>query len=345
MTSNKLTRGQIAVLTCAAIPMIAFGALGGVGTYANITSVFHRSATALGVVAAGEGTTLVLALVAVGLVMLGQSVPAPVRMGLWVLPMLAAGTGAAVAQTTTEAVVFAVTPMAMTVSAEGLGLLARRIVVHRTGVDAEAQRRNAETVQRLAYHQARAANHPDKGARKRSQKAAWRLAKRVGVGDAELGANLVQVQRDRLREGADAALASMFGGSVPELPLVSPTPDAQELTATLADHFADVREVMAAPRPLVTTLPGNTPVWDTHRAADLRRQVTKSVAAESTRQMVAEPVTVTPADLRRQARRLNREAVKSTRRPVTVDTLRSELGLSRRDAAALRREIVDGVSA
>lgn len=215
--TTQLTRGQIAVLAAATVPMVAFGGLGGWGTYANIVSVFDRSATALGVVAAGEGATLVLALVAVGLVMLGQSVPAPVRVGLWALPAVASATGAAVAETVTEAVVFAVTPMAMTVSAEGMGLLARRIVVFRTGVDAEAQRRNAATVQRLAYHRARAANHPSDHARKRSERASWRLARRVGVGDAQLGARLVTVQRERLTEGADAALLDMFSTAAPEL--------------------------------------------------------------------------------------------------------------------------------
>jgi hypothetical protein len=103
-----------------------------------------------------------------------------------------------------------------------MGLLARRIVVFRTGVDAEAQRRNAATVQRLAYHRARAVNHPSDHARKRSERASWRLARRVGVGDAQLGARLVGVQRERLTEGADAALAGMFGTAVPELPAAVP---------------------------------------------------------------------------------------------------------------------------
>ncbi|WP_436785789.1 hypothetical protein [Yinghuangia sp. YIM S10712] len=48
------------------------------------------------------------------------------------------------------------------------------------------------------------------------------------------------------------------------------------------------------------------------------------------------------ADLRKAAGRLNREAVRDTRRPVTVETLQNELGLSRRRAAALRREVVGG---
>lgn len=234
---RSLSRGQTIVLVAAAVPMVAFGGLGAIGTYSNITSVFHRSATALGVVAAGEGATLVLALVLVGLTMLGQSAPAAVRIGLWTLPAVASLTGAAVAKTVTEAVVFAVTPMAMCVSAEGMGLLARRIVVYRTGVDAEAQRRNAAVMQRLAYHRARAANHPEEKARNGSELESWKLAKKVGAGDALLGANLVDVQRGRLTTGADAALAGMFA-----LPVTPVTPSAHGVTdapAPLAVEAAD----------------------------------------------------------------------------------------------------------
>ncbi|MBA6433861.1 hypothetical protein [Streptomyces sp. GMR22] len=231
---RSLSRGQTIVLVAAAVPMVAFGGLGAVGTYSNITSVFHRSATALGVVAAGEGATLVLALVLVGLTMLGQSAPAAVRIGLWTLPAVASLTGAAVAKTVTEAVVFAVTPMAMCVSAEGMGLLARRIVVYRTGVDAEAQRRNAAVMQRLAYHRARAANHPDEDARNGSELKSWKLAKKVGAGDALLGANLVDVQRGRLTDGADAALAGMFA-----LPVTPSAHGVTDAPAPLAVEGAD----------------------------------------------------------------------------------------------------------
>lgn len=216
----RLTRGQKVVLVAATLPMVAAGGLGAWGTYTNITSEFGRSGTALGVVAAGEGATLVLALVMVGLTMLGQSAPAAVRLGLWGAPVAAASIGVAVADSVAEAVVFGLTPMAMTASSEGAGLLARRIVVFRTGVDAEAQRANAVTVQRLAYHRARAVNHPSSSARKRSERASWRLAKRVGVGDEQLGGRLVDVQRERLTQGADAALQGMFGAPVdtPALP-------------------------------------------------------------------------------------------------------------------------------
>ncbi|QJT03175.1 hypothetical protein G9272_25230 [Streptomyces asoensis] len=214
---RSLSRGQIILLSLAAVPMVGFGGMGAWGTYSNITSVFHRSATALGVVAAGEGATLVLALTLVALTALGQSSPLAVRLGLWMLPAVASLTGAAVAQSTRDAVVFAVTPIAMSASAEGLGLVARRIVVFCTGVDAEAQRRNAAVLQRLAYHRARAANHPDMKARKSSEVESWKLAKKVGAGDVLLGAHLVDVQRERMTAGADAALAGMF-----HLPVTAP---------------------------------------------------------------------------------------------------------------------------
>ncbi|MFJ6235059.1 conjugal transfer protein [Streptomyces griseus] len=205
-----LTKGQTIILSAAAVPMVAVGGLGGWGTFTNIVAEFNRAATAIGVVAAGEGVTLVLALVMVGVTMLGQAAPAPVRLGLWVAPIGAGLTGVVVADDFTEAVVYGMTPLAMSAAAEGLGFLARRVVVYTTGVDMEAQRRNAATMQRLAYHQARAAKHPDKRVKWWSERASWRLARRVGHGDAQLGHSLVEVQREQLTRGAGAALADMY---------------------------------------------------------------------------------------------------------------------------------------
>ncbi|MFJ7417962.1 hypothetical protein ACIQXD_05035 [Streptomyces uncialis] len=223
--TTPLTGGQIAVLTPAALLMATVGIAGGIGTYANVNSVLHRSETALGIVAAGEGATLVAALVMLGVTMLGQPAPLAIRAALWLLPAAASTLGIVIAPTATESVVFAFVPLAMTVSAEGLGLLARRIVVHRTGIDIEAQRRNASIMRRIAYHQARAARHPVERVRARSGLAAWRLMSRVGDGDTQLGSGLIDVQRTRLTGGADAALAAMLGpaSAVPELP-VSPAP-------------------------------------------------------------------------------------------------------------------------
>ncbi|MER6632249.1 hypothetical protein ABT301_29215 [Streptomyces sp. NPDC000987] len=225
--TRKLTGGQRAVLILATVPMVGFGGLGAVGTFTNITAEFGRKATALGVVAAGEGVTFVLALVMVLLTMLGQAAPWPVRAGLWLTPAAAALTGAVVADNLTEAVVYGITPMAMCASGEGIGLVARRIFVYRTQVDVEAMRRNADLVRRVAYHRARAERHPWKPVQKWSELVAWRLMRRAGEGDARLGVDLVGVQRVRLAEGADLALGDMLtGGSpAPALPAGEPAPE------------------------------------------------------------------------------------------------------------------------
>jgi uncharacterized protein DUF2637 len=74
-----------------------------------------------------------------------------------------------------------------------------------------------------------------------------------------------------------------------------------------------------------------------HKTTNL---VTSAVPAETPRQLVTEVVTLTPAELRRRASRLNRELVTLTNRQVTIDRLREEYGLTRREAAELRRLVV-----
>lgn len=241
MTTRDLTTGQGVVLSSAAVIMAAVGGFGAWGTYTNVMAQFHRGATAAGVVAAGEGLALVLALTMLGLTMLGQASPTVVRVGLWLAPMGACLTGLSIATTTAEAVVYAVTPLAMSGAAEGLGLIARRIVVYRTGVDAEVQRRNADAVQQLAYKQAVARNHPDEKQREAALRDSWKLAEQVGVGDAALGADLVQVQRVRLTEGADTALGDMYGGQVPAAIEQQPAaPRTHNATEVLRVRFAQM---------------------------------------------------------------------------------------------------------
>ncbi|MGP4084159.1 hypothetical protein [Streptomyces sp. KR55] len=241
MTTRQLTKGQAVVLGAAAAVMVAVGGFGAWGTFTNVLAEFDRAATAAGVVAAGEGLTLILALTMLGLTMLGQASPVWVRGGLWLAPLTACFTGVTIADNLTEAAVYAVTPLAMSGAAEGLGLIARRIVIHTTGVDAEAQRRNADAVQQLAYHQAVAAHHPDEKQRATALRKSWDLAKHVGVGDQILGADLVEVQRVRLRDGADAALAGMYGGATPAA-VEPPTARPRQTTATevLRERFAEM---------------------------------------------------------------------------------------------------------
>lgn len=260
-TRKPLTKVQIGVLTAAFVPMLATGVVGGIGTYSNIGHAYGTG-TALGALGAGEGATAVLALVLLGLTMLGQSSPRVVRIGLWALPAAAAVMGAMAAPDAGRTVVYALTPMGMSVSAEGMAFLARRIVVHTDGRDAENERHTADIVQALAYHRARAAHHPSDRVRKRSDRASWRLARKVGVGDAALGSRLLDVQRARITAGADAALASMFGGSAPT-PALDPDPVAnvEEPTETMRNRsMADLRESAPAPSVVLTRFSVPDPV-------------------------------------------------------------------------------------
>ncbi|MEV5611519.1 conjugal transfer protein [Streptomyces sp. NPDC052225] len=259
--NRTLNAWQIAVLSVATVLMVAVGGFGGWGTYSNVQAQFHRGATAAGVVAAGEGLALVLALVLLCLTMLGQSSPAVVRVGLWLAPVGACATGVMIARTTGEAVVYALTPMAMSGAAEGLGLIARRVNIYRTGIDAEAQARNASLVQQIAYQRAAAENHPDEDVRESALRKSWTLAKKAGRGDAQLGADLVGVQRGRLTQGADRALAGMYGGQT------SPKEVSRDRSAqaVLRAKFAEMDPVDAV-RIVRDALPDATPA---QLAADL----------------------------------------------------------------------------
>ncbi|MFK0114959.1 conjugal transfer protein [Streptomyces sp. NPDC090994] len=233
--------------------MLGTGVFGGIGTYSNIGHSYGKG-TALGALAAGEGATAVLALVLLGLTMLGQSSPRIVRAGLWALPAAAAVMGAMAAPDPGRTVIYALTPMGMSVSAEGMAFLARRIVVHTDGRDAENERRTADLVQALAYHRARATHHPSTRVQWWSERKSWRLARRVGVGDVALGSRLLDVQRDRVTAGADAALVSMFG-SASTPPVLDPAPgtNAEESTETVRKRStADLPE--STPEPITATL-------------------------------------------------------------------------------------------
>lgn len=217
----KLSKGQTAVLIVAATPMAAVGIAGAVATYANMVNVLHRSASALGLVAAGEGATLIAALVALAVTLMGQHTPTVVRLAMWVIPLVASGTGVALAPTQTDAVTMAVTPLAMTAAGEGVAFVARRVVAYRTGVDIEQQRRAGL----LLWHAHRAANGSG-FARRRSELAVMRLTKQVAATDGQLSVQLGEIQRYRIAEGADANLATVLGNGPerPSLPPVAPAP-------------------------------------------------------------------------------------------------------------------------
>ncbi|MFD9323151.1 conjugal transfer protein [Streptomyces sp. NPDC060053] len=257
-TRKPLTRVQIGVLSAAFVPMLATGVVGGIGTYSNIGHAYGAG-TALGALGAGEGATAVLALVLLGLTMLGQSSPRVVRAGLWALPAAAAVMGAMAAPDPGRTVVYALTPMGMSVSAEGMAFLARRIVVHTDGRDAENERRTADIVQALAYHRARAAHHPSDRVKKWSERKSWRLARKVGVGDTALGSRLLDVQRHRITGGADAALASMFGSAVLD---PSPVANMEESIGNSRERSTSDLPVSTPPTVVLTrlTVPAPVPV-------------------------------------------------------------------------------------
>lgn len=256
---KKLTAGQIAVLVLTTIPMIVVGGFGGWGTYTNIVSEFGRAATAAGAVAAGEGVTLVLALVMIVLTMFGQHSPPVVRAGLWLAPLAASTMGISVADTLTERIVYALTPLGMCGAAEGLGLLARRVVVYSTNVDVEAQRRNAAILRRIAYHRARAERHPWKWVQRISALVAWRLMGQLGRSDATLGSALTDVQNIRIVEGANTALAAMFS-STPELPSAMPRNAVAPASAMSKPSRATATaKVATSPTGEATTADGGAP--------------------------------------------------------------------------------------
>ncbi len=236
MKNRTLNKMQAGVLIAAAVVMVTVGAAGAAGTFSNALAEFARKATAAGVVAAGEGLTLILALTMLGLTLLGQSAPVWVRVGLWIAPLAACGVGLSLADTVTEAVVYSTMPLGMSGAAEGLGLIARRVVIYTTGTDAEAERRNADSVQQLAYHQAAAERHPDDDVREESLRKAWKLARKVGRGDQVLGSSLVEVQRTRITGGADAALGSMYGAA-PAIEAPA-RPRSTSATEILRERFA-----------------------------------------------------------------------------------------------------------
>ncbi|MDX3315183.1 DUF2637 domain-containing protein [Streptomyces sp. ME08-AFT2] len=73
---------------------------------------------------------------------------------------------------------------------------------------------------------------------------------------------------------------------------------------------------------------------------EVPEMVTTAVPADTPREVVTQVIALTPSELRRRATKLNRDLVTSTGRPVTIERLREEYGLSRREATELRREVV-----
>lgn len=157
-------------------------------------------------------------------------------------------------------------------------------------------------------------------------------------------------ERNLYAELAAAKVAKVYGDPVvirrrPEvvpagvtlLPIVAP----DVTTEVTIERVADLPEQVVT-RPAIETAWKMLDWSSLDTTHDHRRpaELTGSVAAAEPRQVVTVPVTITPSELRRQARKLNREVVSATGKSVTIERLREEYGLSRREATELRRDIV-----
>jgi flavin-binding protein dodecin len=292
---KELTNGQKAGLVLTSIPIVAVGGFGGWGTYTNIVSEFGRAATAAGAVAGGEGVTLIAALVMVVTTMFGQTSPVAARVVLWVAPLSASVMGLAVADDHTEQILYALTPFAMCGAAEAVGFLVRRAVVYTTEEDVDAQRRNARRAARdaarlrdLNWHQARAQHHDSERTRNRSRNAVWRLARRIATHDAELGSALAEVQRARIIEGADHALAALFGNTAsgaPALPAATMQPAATDEEEPDRDASTDGPVDTpgpaedATPRDTLPPLPTRTSAAAQQPATTVHQRITPDLEA------------------------------------------------------------------
>ncbi|WP_343234773.1 hypothetical protein [Streptomyces sp. E5N91] len=201
---------------------------------------------------------------------------------------------------------------------------------------AEQITRDRATVKAVAL----AAKLADMGPKARGRaRTARRLS--VAVGKAQAGAS--EEQRAKL---LDLLAARRHAASLATIDLPSPWSSEEDdsrrdVTTTGA---AGVTEAVTVTDSIPLVMPEATyaPVWDVYKAVDTAKKVTAAVPAEETREVVTEVIALSPSELRRKARSLNREAVRSSNRPVTIKTLQDVLGLSRREATDLRRDIVGG---
>lgn len=159
-------------------------------------------------------------------------------------------------------------------------------------------------------------------------------------------------ERDHFAELAAAQVARKYGDPVvmrkaPEvvpagvdlLPIVSATvPTEVTLEREDTEPEPAVIQTVTEPQWQPLTWPPAGALGD-HAP---RRELTGSLALADARQVVTVPVAISPSELRQRARKLNREVVAETKKPVTIERLREEFNLSRRDATDLRREVVEG---
>ncbi|MDH6131935.1 hypothetical protein P3T37_001309 [Kitasatospora sp. MAA4] len=347
-TRTTLTKAQAAILTAVLIAMLGIGAAGAVGTYTNVNRVWHGSGTAISMVAAGEGATMIMALVVLALVMIGQSAPAWVRYGMWVVPAVASVVIGSQAHTFRDAAVYAVSPVGMSTCAEGVALIARRVAVYRTGVDVDVQRRTADTVRQIAYHQARAQQHPDEATRADSERKMWELAERLGKGDVTVSAGLVGVHRDRMTQGADAALSTLYGAPAPlALPAAPQEPAAPALppastTNSLPAAPAPVFKTPAKPPVVWPALPPTQPVPAVPTADETARALIDAVNSALRAVNVQPPHTGTDESTNPQVEPSTPEAVRPRVQPPAGNPLENGRRKLADQHAQRRRQLAEG---
>lgn len=221
---NNFGKGKIALVVAIVAPIAAIGIAGAVASFYNFTGFLNgQAASALGLVAAGEGAALACALVMLLLTVLGRPTPGVVRSGLWLLPIVASGVGATLAPGLNMKVTAGVTPLAMTVAGEGIALVMRNVVAYRTGVDLEANRRAG-----LMVWHVRRANNGGAIGKKLSKVAVWRLARQFAATDSQISIQLADVQRYRIADGMDAGMAAVLDGTdnAPEMLPAAPAAPA-----------------------------------------------------------------------------------------------------------------------
>lgn len=285
----KLTRGQKSVLITASVPLAAIGLAGGIASFFNFRTILDgQAAAALSIVVAGEGAILSASLVMLALTLLGQHTPGVARAALWLLPAIASVAGGILAPTLNMKVVMVAAPLAMTVSGEGVTLVARRIVAFQTGVDIEQQRRSGL----LLWHANRAANGSGLG-KHISKAAVWRLTKQFAATDAQMSVQLGEVQRYRIGEGADANLAAVLSGTTkaaPALPAAAPVkaveaPSGAAQLAVPAESSLLYPKTLSTPPAAVQAAPvADEQNWD----------FVKGVLAEAEQIVAADPDPVEP---------------------------------------------------
>lgn len=179
------------------------------------------------------------------------------------------------------------------------------------------------------------------------------LAERGVTAEVTTEVTVERLDNDQPPAAVEAArpLPKVVPAGVRMLPLVARQEPVEVVTEEPArqyglDHFAEQYKPVDQLPTLVThpapTLEFRPLAWPPAVTAEGRPEVATSVPAETGRKVVTEVVTLTPSDLRREARKLNRRLVTETNRPVTIDRLREEFSLSRREATELRREVVGG---